>query len=303
MLGNWSDYMKVGIVHCMAYPQTLRGEGPIIETLERIASDEFFDAIEVTWIKDPGVRKEAASLLKSSGMTVCFAGQPPLLLSKLSLNDFEEEGRRKAVGLCKELVDMASELEAIRIAVLSGPDPGDGVRGEAKSLLIDSLIELCEYAGEKGLEVCLEAFDRDIAKRSLIGPSREAVEVAKAVRSRCSNFGLMIDLSHLPLLGESPIEAASIVKGYLIAAHMGNCVLKDPSHPAYGDEHPRFGIEGGEVGARELADFLSSLMAIGFLERSIRPVVSFEVKPLPGESSEVVIANAKRTLLQAWRMV
>ena len=29
-------------------------------------------------------------------------------------------------------------------------------------------------------------------------------------------------------------------------------------------------------------------------------VVAFEVKPLSGESSEVVIANAKRTLMEAW---
>jgi hypothetical protein len=30
------------------------------------------------------------------------------------------------------------------------------------------------------------------------------------------------------------------------------------------------------------------------------PIVGFEVKPLPGESSEMVIAGSKRTLLEAW---
>jgi hypothetical protein len=29
-------------------------------------------------------------------------------------------------------------------------------------------------------------------------------------------------------------------------------------------------------------------------------VVAFEVKPMPGESSGAVIANAKRTLIAAW---
>jgi len=33
------------------------------------------------------------------------------------------------------------------------------------------------------------------------------------------------------------------------------------------------------------------------------PFLSFEVKPLPGESSEVIIANAKRTLREAWARV
>jgi hypothetical protein len=32
-------------------------------------------------------------------------------------------------------------------------------------------------------------------------------------------------------------------------------------------------------------------------------IVSFEVKPLTGESSEVVIANTKRVLREAWAKV
>jgi hypothetical protein len=33
------------------------------------------------------------------------------------------------------------------------------------------------------------------------------------------------------------------------------------------------------------------------------PIVSFEVKPLAGETSEVIIANAKRVLKEAWARV
>jgi len=39
---------------------------------------------------------------------------------------------------------------------------------------------------------------------------------------------------------------------------------------------------------------------IEFLNPQNPPIVSFEVKPLADESSEVVIANAKRTLKEAW---
>ena len=28
-------YMKVGIVHFMAYPDTMRGEGPVFETIKK----------------------------------------------------------------------------------------------------------------------------------------------------------------------------------------------------------------------------------------------------------------------------
>ena len=79
--------------------------------------------------------------------------------------------------------------------------------------------------------------------------------------------------------------------------------MRDENHPAYGDAHPRFGIEGGENNVEELAHYLKAFMDIGFLNGEHQPFMSFEVKPLEGESSEVVIANAKRALNQAWAMI
>jgi len=80
-------------------------------------------------------------------------------------------------------------------------------------------------------------------------------------------------------------------------------LVSDLSSPAYGDKHPRFGYPGSVVGVEELKRFLEALVYAGYFKRNAptaMPVVSFEVKPLEGESSEVVIANAKRTLLHAW---
>ena len=45
-------YMRVGLIHFMAYPDTMAGEGPILETIRKIAVDDYFNAIEITWIKD-----------------------------------------------------------------------------------------------------------------------------------------------------------------------------------------------------------------------------------------------------------
>ena len=41
------SYMRVGIIHFMAFPQTMGGEGPILETVKRIAYDDYFNAIEI----------------------------------------------------------------------------------------------------------------------------------------------------------------------------------------------------------------------------------------------------------------
>jgi len=45
------------------------------------------------------------------------------------------------------------------------------------------------------------------------------------------------------------------------------------------------------------------LLDIAFLNQQNPPIVSFEVKPLAGKTSEVVIANAKRVLKEAWARV
>lgn len=297
-------FMKVGLIHFMAYPQTMKGEGPILETLQKIAEDDFFTAVEISWMKDTKVREEAKRLLETSHMVVAYGAQPTLLVNKLDINSLDEEERKKAIQQLKDDVDEAYELGAKGLAFLSGKDPGDEKREKALELLVSSTKEICDYAKSKGdLTIALEVFDQDIDKKCLIGPANMAKKYAEMMRKECDNFGLMVDLSHLPLLGESPEEAILPIKDYIIHAHMGNCIVKDKNQVGYGDEHPRFGIKGGENDTKELIEYLRVLLKIGFLNPDHPPIVSFEVKPLPGESSEVIIANAKRVLKEAWARV
>ncbi len=300
-------YCHVGIVHPMAFPEVAAGEGPILDTLTQIATDPFFSAVEVTAMKDRKLRAEAASLLATAGLDVVFAAQPPLLRERLSLCDASAAAREKAVARGKELIDQAYELGATILAVVSGPDPGEPGRAKATEALIASLKALCadaqQKAGESMLSISLENFDRGIDKKALIGPTKEAAQVAEAVYSEYSNFGLTIDLSHQPLLRESAHDMVLAAVDHLIHVHVGNCVVADSKHPAYGDKHPRFGVPGGVNGVEELKRFLEALIYAGYFKRNTpttMPVVSFEVQPLPGESSALVIANAKRTLMQAW---
>ena len=294
-------FMKVGLIHFMAYPQVMKGEGPILETLQKIAEDDFFTAVEVSWIKDAQVRQKAKKMLEVSHLTVAYGAQPRLLIKKLDLNSLDEAERREAINEVKDAVDEAYEIGAKGLAFLSGKDPGVDERKQALKLLISSIKEICGYAKSKGnLGIALEVFDQDIDKKCLIGPAKDARIVAEEVRREFDNFGLMVDLSHLPLLKETPKQAILPVKDYLVHAHMGNCILKDKEHPGYGDQHPRFGIKGGENDVKELIEYLRVLLDIGFLNPENPPIVSFEVKPLADESSEVVIANAKRVLREAW---
>ncbi len=294
-------YMKVGIIHFMAYPTTIGGEGPIVETITKIAEDDYFNAIEITWIKDPEVRKKAKEVLVTSGLAVGYGAQPAVLLTPLNPNSLDDDERKKAVEVLKSQVDEAQYMGAARMAFLSGKDPGPEKREAAVDALIKSTRELCDYAATKDMGITLEAFDTEIDKKALMGSSADSAKFAGAVDRE--NFGLLVDLSHLPLLGESSEQCAQAVRDHLVHLHVGNCAMRDKNHPAYGDAHPRFGIEGGENDVEELAAYLKAFIDIGFLNGKDRPFMSFEVKPLEGESSEVVIANAKRTLNQAWAMI
>ncbi len=303
------DWMRVGIIHGMAFPETLSGSGPILETAEAILRDPFFELIEVSWVKDPETRKRLIQLIRQVGASVSYCAGPPLLTEKINLSDTDEDRRKQAVERCKSIIDEAYEFGAIACGFLTGPDPGESARAAAVGSLTRSLVELCRYAESRAKDyvmvVSLENFDRTVDKKLLVGPTRESVEVARAVRQTCPNMGLTLCLSHLPLLGEGFADAVAAAAPYLAHVHIGNSVVKDPAHPGFGDKHPRFGIDGGEIGVRELSEFLAALVRVGYLDpkKPRRATVSFEVRPLPGERSADVIANAKATLKEAWASV
>ncbi len=292
------SYMKVGIVHFMAFPGISHGP-ELVNSIKRIAEDEFFGAIEIQPV--PGdARDDVVKLLKSSRLAVGYCAQPVLLGEKLDLNSLDLQQRKAAVSRIKSVVDEAYVMGASKLAVLSGPAPATENQQQAKKLLIDSLAEICDYAKGKGISIVLEIFDRDVDKKCLVGPTKEAVRIASEVRKNHPNFGLMVDLSHLPLLRESPDFALKTAKDYLVHAHIGNCLMADKSHPAYGDKHPPFGVAGSENDIVQLRQFLMALLSIGYIGKGKQNIVAFEVKPLSGENPEVVVANSKRVLMEAW---
>ncbi|MEW9094256.1 MAG: sugar phosphate isomerase/epimerase family protein [Clostridiaceae bacterium] len=299
MTESMYKYMKVGIVHFMVYPSTIKGEGPVLESLRKVAVDDYFNAIEITWIKDDETREKAKKILEQSHMTIAYGGQPRLLTTGLNINSIDEDERLKALNSLKEGIDEAEYMGAKGFAFLSGKYEEE-TKEEAYNALVKSTKELCEYAKDKGITVVLEVFDYDVDKKSLIGPVALAKRYAEEIRKEYDNFGLMVDLSHIPQLHETIEESILPIKDYIVHAHMGSCVIKDSSMAAYGDQHPRFGFPNGENDVEELVQYLRVLKSIGFLNAENPPIVSFEVKPWGDEDPEIVVANAKRTLNEAW---
>ena len=155
-----------------------------------------------------------------------------------------------------------------------------GKKEEAYQALVTPTKEICAYAESKGdLKIAREVFDYDIDKCSLDGP---------------------VDLSPIPIIHETIRDSILPVKDCITHAHMTNSMMTDRNDPACGNAHPHFGYPGSENGVEDLVEFLQMLMEIGYPDPANHRFLSFEVKPVGDEDSDIVIDNAKQVLNLAW---
>jgi sugar phosphate isomerase/epimerase len=299
---HWDAYCTLSLVHFLAFDAG-SGEGPILESIAKVADDDFFSGIEVARVNDPGVRAQAARLMEQSHLEVGFGAHPMILGGKLNVNSLDASVRKTALDALKGYCVQAAELGAKRFVMLSGPDPGPADHATAMKIIADSLRELYVTARQNGLEITLETFDAKVDKKALVGPTDEAILLAAEIKRDFPGFGLLYDQAHGVLLDEEPERALGAMKEHLVHVHVGNCV-KVPGRPAFGDNHPRFGFPGGENDVAELAEFIQAMFAVGYLKNDPevggRPWVGFEVKPQTGETAAAVIANVKRSWREAW---
>lgn len=297
------DYMYLGIVQVMIFPQAKQDSRTYYNTLERLGSDPYFTAVEVGSPPDEDYARAKKTL--ADFQALAYVAGAITFDERYDLADPNDETRKEAVKkVCRE-IDKANLLGIRRVSITSGKEVAECEREEKKERLLASLGEICRYADDKDrrTEILLETFDFDVEKRRMIGPSQRAAKVADVLSQDFTNFGILLDLSHIPLLGEDIETSVQMVSTHLRHIHIGNCVIKDTEHPLYGDQHPRFGIQGGEIGSQEVRRFLAACFECGYLAEGRKAFVSFEVKPSPGETSEKVIENAKSTLQEAWRML
>jgi sugar phosphate isomerase/epimerase len=290
------SFMKPGIVFHMLYPKTMGDESCVPEYLEKLASNDFFDVIEVIRFKDDTIKQKAKKILDSSHAIISYGVHVAIFQQKLNLNTLDEVERKRVVDIFKAEVDEAYAMNAVDFTFVCGQYEEDK-KEEALAALIKSTKEICEYAKAKGnLKIIHEQFDYDVDKKVICGPVDMAVKYAEAMKDY-DNFGLLVDLSHLPLLRETPRESILPIKEYLIKgghAHMGNTIV------SLGDTHPRFGYLGSSNDVEQLTEYLKVLLEIGFLNEENPPILSFEIKTYPDESPDVTLASAIRTLRAAW---
>lgn len=291
-------YFRIGTIQWMSHPPA---DYQVLDSIKTIACDDFFDALEVTRFTDDETRDRARRMLEQAHMDVCYGAQPRLLGPGLNPNDIDEEGRKKAETTLLEAVDEAEFLGAGGIAFLAGKWEED-TRDQAYAQLLKTTKNVCAYAASKGMNVELEVFDYDMDKAALIGPAPYAARFAADMRSMCSNFGLIVDLSHFPTTYETSRFVIRTLRPYITHLHIGNAVVKKGCE-AYGDQHPRFGFPESANDTPELLDFFRILKEEGFFRADQPYVLSMEVKPWKGEDGDLILAGTKRVINRAWALL
>jgi len=291
-------FFQVGTIQWMSHPPI---KYPLIDSLKQFAKDDFFDAIEVTHIADPEMRKEAKRILEQSHLRVCYGAQPNLLGPKLNPNAIDEAERQKAEDRLINSIDEAEELGARGIAFLAGKWE-QATKEEAFRQLLKTTRAVCDYAKAKSMNVELEVFDYDMDKASLIGPAPYAARFAAEMRCTHSNFGLLIDLSHFPTTYETSRFVIQTLRPYITHLHFGNAVVEEGC-PAYGDKHPRLGFPHSANDTEQVLDYLRVLKKEGFFRADDPLVLSMEVSPFGDEDADIILANTKRVLNRAWALL
>lgn len=71
-------YFQIGTIQWMSHPSY-----DVLDSIYKIACDDFFDALEITKFNDDETRDKAKKMLADSHLKVCYGAQPRLLGPKL----------------------------------------------------------------------------------------------------------------------------------------------------------------------------------------------------------------------------
>lgn len=291
-------YFQVGTIQWMTHPARCCS---LLDSVKIICKDDYFSAYEITHVADPKEREKVKHMLEQSHMKICYGAQPRLLGPKLNPNDMDEEKRKEAERVLIDSVDDAEYMGAGGIAFLAGKW-SEETKEEQYRQLLKTTRAVCEHAAKKNMMVELEVFDYDVDKAALIGPAPLAARFAADMRTTHPNFGLLIDLSHIPITYEDSETVIRTCRPYITHLHLGNAVAQKGKE-GYGDLHQRFGYPNSANDVPELLEYFRVLKAEGFFRKDNPYVLSMEVTPTADEDADIILANTKRVINRAWALL
>ncbi len=301
-MSSLTAYAKIGLTHNSLFPfrdDPARHEQSLSWILER----DDIEAVDLTIPYPEPYRTRAINKVKAAGKTTVYNGYM-LPTSKIPLGTLSPTEHAQILMLAKEQADIAIEIGSVYFMQSTGADPGPSNRAQAFEQLGFYIAELDRHIRRKSdMPFLIELMDRDTDKRSLCGPTAEVVQFLDRLSPTVPGIGLVVDISHIPLMNETFEHTIKTSLPYMRHIHLGNCILKDRSHLWWGDKHPPLGMAGSEVDTPQIAEVLQLLWDTGYLNHEKRPVISLEIRAFPGKSVEETISDNLNRLYSAWELV
>ena len=273
----------LGVNHMFLYPDSIVQADVHTRTLGLLAQTDRVDALDC-WVWADHA-KEEIEILRNSGKYINYNigdrfGETPVFPATTDPRE-----RQYALDMLRRESDFAVACGAKKIIFGSGKDVPE-CREDALKRFVDFIAEWKTYIPD---DICLalEPTDRDVDKHFLLGSLEDTCWTVQALRDGgIADVGILLDMGHIPLMHETLASAAEKTKGYLRHIHMGNCIVKDPTNPMYGDKHPCWGAPGGEYDETDGAEYLRQLKKFGYFDTDGDKTLSFEMRTLTGMDEE-----------------
>lgn len=274
----------LGANHQFLYPEAMRDAEAHTRTLRLLAENKDIAALDCwVWPETARAREELA-ILRGCGKQIHYnIGDRPM--DEVCFPASPDGARRtRAVALLLREFGYANACGAKKIILGSGPDlPEDRAAGIER--FAEVLLRM-NNATDPRVTIALEPVDRDIDKRMLFGPVPETTSFIQQMRAAgMCNFGMLLDMAHIPLMHATLQSAVADARPVLEHVHLGNCILKNPANPFYGDKHICWGWEDGEFEEQDGVTMMQLLQDCGYLARE-NATVSFEMRPVKACSPE-----------------
>jgi sugar phosphate isomerase/epimerase len=254
---------KKSIVLPAFFPSSMENAQHFLNAIKTLKN---YDICSIEFYYKGNDRKTIKEYLISHDIKSIYLGAMAAKQKNLNLSSQNKELREESVQEMKKCIDDAYFYGSYSILINSGRSPDNGEDEIVYEYLKKSLEELLKYidvsAKDYKLNLTLEPGDTRVDSFSLIGNTDLAIKLVWEIREKYKNFGLTMDTSHLRQLDEKPLDSIKKAFPYCNHIHLANCIIKDKTSNLYGDKHPEFGIEGGEISIEELRNILKTIKKI-----------------------------------------
>lgn len=222
----------------------LGNEEELYRTVEQVLSEKYYTRMETGSLKTAWAREKFIKMVKDLDIGFTQWITNDINDRKLNPSTTDKVLRERTIREICDLVDIAGESGADRVAMVSGPDPGEALRSEALKGIEEVLLAVSEKMMQyPGMILLLEPLDRGAHKNNLIGPTGDSVVLMKQVNKVHNNCLLSWDSAHMALNKENLAESLAACSEYIGHIHLANAVL-DPAREGYGDWHMAMGAPG-----------------------------------------------------------